>query len=388
VPETSINWPDGITTGSFLRDYWQQQPLLVRQAFPGFISPLSPDDLAGLALEEDIHSRLILQQRHADRSTQDQWHLRQGPFSEQELTELPPADWSLLVSDIEKHLHGFQTYLEPFRFIPDWRIDDLMISYAPRGASVGAHSDEYDVFLLQAAGYRRWQISTDAAADPDYLPDTELRILQHFKPTEDWTLAPGDLLYLPPGIPHHGISMDNDCMTWSVGFRSPSVAALVGDITEQLLSDEQLRYRDHPLDAHTRRGEIDTVTLAHIRQLWDDALAADSAVFAQAVGRVLSRRQDSLNNAGVTVSSKIGLAECITGRAGASRLAFISNPESTTLFADGEAHSVSSRLAETLCASFEWPAGKLLSLCETDNDRLCLEQLWNHGILCCQADTE
>lgn len=377
-----LHWPEGLSTEHFLRDYWQQKPLLMPQAFPGFSSPLTPDELGGLALESDIHSRLILRERAKEPDTGDIWHLRTGPFTEDELTQLPTQDWTLLVSDIEKHLDGFSAYLEPFRFLPDWRIDDLMISYAPTGASAGAHIDEYDVFLFQAAGQRQWQISTDQSAPTNILADQDLKILQQFDATETWTLSAGDILYLPPGIPHHGIAQDNDCMTWSIGFRAPMEQQLLADITEQLLSySPSRRYRDPALVPINRKGELDTNSLDNLEQLWQQVTSPSRENFIRATGCVLTRRQDALSDTLARDRADSPPSEGQVQRHSAARMLFVTTDAGCELFANGENFRISARLAETLCAQSEWSVSELLSLCHNAADRQLLTTLWQQGVL-------
>ena len=166
-----------LSPAQFLAEYWQKQPLLVRGAWPGFQDPLTPEELAGLACEEGVESRLVLEQ-----GGEKPWEVRHGPFVDDDFLKLPDSHWTLLVQDVEKHIADLAALLEPFRFIPDWRIDDLMISYAPPAGTVGPHVDDYDVFLLQGQGRRRWQISRRPVEPDNCLPDTELRILREFVP--------------------------------------------------------------------------------------------------------------------------------------------------------------------------------------------------------------
>ena len=218
----------GMPPAHFLRDYWQKRPLLIRGAFPGFVSPLSPEDLAGLACEEAALSRIV---RHDRRK--DQWTLRHGPFAETEFPKLPKRDWTLLVQDVDKWDADVRALLDRYRFLPAWRIDDVMISFAAPGGSVGAHVDQYDVFLLQGQGRRRWQIDTRADPPTAFRDDVELKLLRDFHPTHTWTLEAGDMLYLPPGVPHHGVAADA-CLTFSIGMRAPSQAELMLDFAEHL----------------------------------------------------------------------------------------------------------------------------------------------------------
>ena len=253
----STSQPLGMTPARFLRDYWQKKPLLIRGAFPGFVSPLEPEDLAGLACEEMALSRIIVH----DRGT-DGWTVRSGPFAEEEFPGMPEHDWTLLVQDVDKWDADVRGVLDRFDFLPRWRIDDVMVSFAATGGSVGAHVDQYDVFLLQAQGHRHWHI--DARSNPPlaFRDDVELKLLREFDATHDWILEPGDMLYLPPGVPHHGIALD-PCLTFSIGMRAPSSAELIGDYLDHLTSDadETLRYRDPDLQPPRDAYEIDAAAM-------------------------------------------------------------------------------------------------------------------------------
>ena len=235
----------GITPKDFLRDYWQQRPLLVRNALPGFSGLLTRDELTELACHEDAQSRLVVQRN-------GKWHLKHGPLNSSDLTKLPKKQWTLLVQDVNHFLPSARDLLSKFRFIPHARLDDLMVSYAPKGGGIGPHFDSYDVFLLQGMGSRRWQIS--AQQDDRFIADAPLRILKNFLPEQEWVLKPGDMLYLPPKYAHNGIAED-DCMTYSIGFRAPSHDELMTQFlvylqdkveTEGWYSDPGLQLQSHP----------------------------------------------------------------------------------------------------------------------------------------------
>ncbi|AXK71877.1 cupin domain-containing protein [Lysobacter sp. TY2-98] len=247
----------GMTPARFLRDFWQKKPLLIRNAFADFVTPIEPEDLAGLACEEFALSRIIQHDRASDRYT-----LRTGPFAEDEFPGMPDHDWTLLVQDVDKWDADVAAILPRFDFLPRWRVDDVMISFAATGGSVGAHVDQYDVFLLQAQGHRRWQI--DASKNPplDFRDDADIKLLREFTPTHEWVLGPGDMLYLPPGVPHHGVAED-PCLTFSVGMRAPSSAELLGDFVDTLAAeaDEALRYADPDLAPAKDRFEIDDAAM-------------------------------------------------------------------------------------------------------------------------------
>ncbi len=200
---------------TFLSQYWQKKPLLIKNALPNFICPLSPDELAGLALEEDFESRLI-----TGSIKDNQWSLVAGVFNEFDFTNLPNTNWTLLVQGVDRWLDEVEKLIIHFNFIPRWRFDDVMISYAPTGGSVGPHFDFYDVFLLQGAGKRTWHIGTQYCTLDNYLKDMPLRIMDKFIPEHIWEVEAGDIVYVPPMVAHHGVSMDKDCMTLSFGYRA------------------------------------------------------------------------------------------------------------------------------------------------------------------------
>jgi 50S ribosomal protein L16 3-hydroxylase len=206
----------GLSPRNFLHDYWQKKPLLVRGALPGFQGLLTCNDLIGLACRDDAQSRLITQKN-------GKWQLRHGPFAPDHFSRLPKKQWTLLVQDVNHFLPAARELLLEFNFIPHARLDDLMVSFAPDGGGVGPHFDTYDVFLLQGMGRRYWQIS--AQRDKSLVVDAPIKILQEFRPEQEWVLEPGDMLYLPPGYAHNGVAKDN-CMTYSIGFRAPGYQEL------------------------------------------------------------------------------------------------------------------------------------------------------------------
>ncbi len=259
------HFPLGMSPAAFLRDYWQKKPLLIRNAFPDFVSPLEPEDLAGLACEDGVLARLIEHDQ-----ANDAWRVRHGPFAESDFPALPDHDWTLLVQDMDKWDTDIRDLLEQFTFLPRWRIDDVMASFAARGGSVGAHVDQYDVFLLQAQGQRHWQIDASVALgrrEPtlEFRDDVELKLLREFNPTHDWVLQPGDMLYLPPGVPHHGVAVDA-CLTFSVGMRAPSASELLGDFVDTLAADapDSLRFTDPGLTSPRDPFEIDANAMTRV----------------------------------------------------------------------------------------------------------------------------
>jgi len=257
---------------------------MMRAALQDFRSPLEADELAGLACEPDVESRLVMRRDSG-------FELTHGPFTEAMLRSLPDKSWSLLVQDTEKHLPDLAGILEVFGFIPNWRVEDLMISCAAPDGSVGPHIDAYDVFLVQGLGRRRWQIGL-RDAKPDCIEDSELRLLKHFEPVAEWIAEPGDVLYLPPGVPHHGIALECDelCMTYSVGFRAPSQAEMLQDLAQFLLARGQsVRYSDADMDcSEAEVPGISRTAILRVRQLLKSATELDEDTLAEWFGKLVS----------------------------------------------------------------------------------------------------
>jgi 50S ribosomal protein L16 3-hydroxylase len=274
--------PRNMSRADFLKQYWQKKPLLIKQAFPNYQSLISPEELAGLACEEGIESRIL--QEHEQTGA---WQLRYGPFTEKDFTSLPKSHWSLLVQAVNHHIPELNNLLNEFDFVPDWRVDDIMISYAPIHGSVGPHLDNYDVFLLQAQGRRHWHINEHDYTEDDFIEGLELKLLSDFKSAQDWILEPGDMLYLPPGVAHHGIALD-DCLTYSIGFRAPSQKELLSAYTvnfndvakDQYYTDPHLELQDSP-------GEIKTEHIRAMREMIVSAIT-DEADFASWFGRFIT----------------------------------------------------------------------------------------------------
>ncbi|MGE0358501.1 MAG: cupin domain-containing protein [Burkholderiales bacterium] len=268
-------FPGPIPAADFLRRYWQKRPLLVRGAFPGFVDPLDARGVLGLACSPDAESRVV---RHEGGT----WTLAHGPFTRAALSRRPRRDWTVLVQDTNHFSAGAAALLERFAFVPHARVDDLMVSYAVPGGSVGPHVDSYDVFLVQGSGRRRWQVSRQR--DLAFVPGLDLKILARFEPREEWVLEAGDMLYLPPGVAHHGVAL-TECLTWSVGFRAPSDAELASAFLDFLGERLDLdgRYADPGLRPARAPGRIPEDLLAHV---------------ARTLGRIRWRPGDALEFAG------------------------------------------------------------------------------------------
>jgi 50S ribosomal protein L16 3-hydroxylase len=252
----------GLTPAEFLSEYWHKKPLLIKNAIPGFTGLLSPEELAGLACEEEVQSRIV-------EEINGQWHASHGPFDDEDFARLPEKPdpehrWTLLVQTVNHYLPEATELLQQFDFIPHARLDDLMVSYAPDGGGVGPHFDSYDVFLLQGQGKRLWRVSEQT--DLELIAGAPLRILKNFDTAQEWLLEAGDMLYLPPQLAHWGIAVSdgkNDCMTYSIGFRAPKNQELATEFLgymQDKLNQEQLTlagmYEDADLCLQEHAAEI------------------------------------------------------------------------------------------------------------------------------------
>ncbi len=270
------------TAERFLEEFWQKKPVLIRGAFPDFEAPLDRDELAGLTMDPNVQSRLVLQEGGAY-----PWELRHGPFSEETLTTLPPQGWSLLVQEVDRHVPAVADLFDLFDFLPDWRKDDVMVSFAPTGAGVGAHIDSYDVFLLQGPGRRRWEIG-ESGGDTTLVEGLDVRVLANFKPTQVFELEMGDMLYLPPGVPHNGVAL-TDCFTYSFGFLAPSQADLKSSWSYFL---EQRRGALRFSDPGREAGgvELSDADLQRVAELMGEP-SADRDTLAEFFGCFITREQ-------------------------------------------------------------------------------------------------
>ena len=332
----------------FLDTYWQKQPLVVRDALPDFESPLTPNELAGLACEDGVESRLILKE-----GGEYPWELRHGPFDPEDFTELPQTHWTVLVQEVDRLIPEVGALLDRFRFLPDWRLDDVMVSYAPTDGTVGPHIDNYDVFLIQGSGHRRWEIGTTPVEDEEIVPDLDVRILDDFEADEEFVLGPGDLLYLPPRIAHHGVAADDECMTYSVGFRAPKHRDLVGDFLQHALEtiDPDARYSDPDLTPVEHPGALNDDARTKVREVLHGLIDDDGTV-DHWLGQYLTR--PTRDRAAVPPRQPVS-ADTLTDalrqgtalrRGPVAHLAFLEHDDGTaTLFVNGEARSLDAALA-------------------------------------------
>ena len=337
-----------LSAEEFLAEYWQKKPCLIRNAFPDFKPDIEGDDLAGLACEPMAEARII-----SGAYPEHNWTLQQGPFEEADFARLPETDWTLLVQDVEKHYPPLFELLEQFHFLPTWRLDDLMISWAAPGGSVGPHVDQYDVFLLQAQGRRTWQVARDY--DPALLEHCELNVLRSFSPEREWTLEAGDMLYLPPGVAHHGVAVTAG-MTWSIGARAPDAADLLMALGESLSGDTIPRYTDADLHVTDSAGEIDTRAIERLRALMAAPLQDDDrfrAFAASFFSRFRLAHEPAPPEGGLCaqeVTERLHKGELIF-RNPWSNFAWVKRDTNADLFVSGQRFVCTISLAKALCAS-------------------------------------
>ncbi len=337
----------------FLRNYWQKKPLLIRNPWSSWQNPIDPDDLAGLACEDDVESRIIIQ-------TGETWTLESGPFPEARFSHPGRQPWTLLVQAADHFVQDVAALIAPFRFVPNWRVDDVMVSYAPDGGGVGPHFDQYDVFLIQGLGRRRWQVGAACDAATPLLPHADLRLLATFEPTDEWILEPGDILYVPPGVAHNGVALGDDCMTYSIGFRAPARHDLIVEwcdhIVESVPDDD--RYADPDLSRQDNPGEISASALARLHAMMMETML-DRDAFARWFGQYNSipkypdadwRPEEPIDRTELRVLLAGDGSLC---RNPASRFSFIRQADGILLFVDGECFAcddATAAFAERLCA--------------------------------------
>jgi 50S ribosomal protein L16 3-hydroxylase len=275
----------GISPSLFMKRHWQKKPLLVRQAIPGFQPLLSRTALFDLAASEDAQTRMVMQQP----DKKPGWAFKPGPFQRKALPPLKQPGWTILVQGVDLHVQSVHELMNTFRFVPDARLDDLMISYASDGGGVGPHFDSYDVFLLQAHGKRRWRIGRQK--DLSLQPDVPLKILTNFVPEEEYLLEPGDMLYLPPGYAHDGVAV-GECMTYSVGFRIPNKAELARELLQRVSEDAEdavgvTLYRDPGQAAVDQPAEIPEQMWRFAQKAVADALK-DPLALSRSLGEYMT----------------------------------------------------------------------------------------------------
>ena len=336
----------GISPAEFLQTYWQKKPYLIRQAISCSSPFISVDELFQLARDQYVESRLVI-----EKGGDYPWQVLPGPMDDSTYTNLPDSHWSLLVQGVNFHNKQAALLLKRFSFIPNWRIDDLMVSYACKEGSVGPHLDSYDVFLLQSFGKRRWYISSDRYMDQDFLNGTDLRIIANFNSDQEWDLNPGDMLYLPPGVAHHGIALD-ECMTCSIGFRAPTRHELLTGYLERIYDPEtDTQYRDPDMQVQEQAGEIRMEDLLKIRKIMHSSLENSRDIDRWFGSYITSVPAENIHETPLEFTDQKGFSYFISTKPcfrlhHASRTAFLRAGEGLLLFVNGREYPLSGNCLE------------------------------------------
>ncbi len=379
-----LRLPTDISEENFLGKIWQQSPLLMKNAINVEEIPCK-SELYRLAENDAVESRIV-----QEVSSPPFWQLEEGPFEAGFEKGLGASRWTLLLQDMDKHLPQLAPLLHSFHFIPRWRIDDIMISYAVDQGSVGPHVDEYDVFLIQAHGFRRWKIDTRAIENDNLLPDIDLRILRHFEAEQEWLLEPGDILYLPPGVAHWGIA-EGECVTASVGFRAPTSHDLLEGWTGHLLetghaerfTDPKRSIIDPENAAEITPGDIDSLI-----KCLHSALPGGKEAIAEWLGCYLSEPKPHLYPELPDTAFDVALLETSGIRLhGYSHLLYRRKNGAVTLYADGESFQLPAELLEfvvMLCNSEAISAAELAPWLQSELIIDLLEDLYELGIILAQ----
>jgi len=375
-----------MTVDEFLAEYWQKKPVLLPQAIPDFHSPVSPETLAGLACEEMVESRLVVEKDGAS-----PWQLRHGPFNDDDFLQLPESHWTLLVQEANKHIPELSELLSRFDFLPGWWFDDIMISYAPDQGSVGPHFDYYDVFLFQVQGEKRWQINTRNVPEENVVPGIDLRIMRDFEAEYDWVLGPGDILYLPPGVAHHGVAI-GDSLTYSIGYRAISKVEMMASFMEHMI--EAMPASSHfsagDLQKNVSPGEISRQTLANVSRVIKELPLNDKDI-AHWFGRFVTDPKGSYypELPDVDIDAATLLAQLQSGhvlyRGEHSRFNFIRDDNGTVyMYIDGQEYRMTNGLAvlaEILCNQPHYCHEDLAVVINNKEALPLLAQLFNQGQL-------
>lgn len=371
----------GITAEQFLNEYWQKKPLLVRNAMPEIINILEPDDVKELALEETVSARLIKQK---DKDP-NQWSVKSSPLIKGDFQKLPKL-WTLLVQAVDHYSFDLAELWKKFPFIPQWRRDDIMVSYAPKGGSVGQHFDFYDVFLVQGYGHRRWQLGQMCDENTAFVAGQPLKLLPEMDVHFDEALAPGDLLYVPPGLSHYGVAED-DCLTFSFGFRMPNVATMMDRVSDRFVDNALLKNPviDIMRDQVGQIGEMTSNELAYLKAKVLDQLQ-HSSDFEHALVALMSEPKypdnipepDEIEADDLREILSTGYELCLEP---ASRLLYTQQDDQLLFWANGEACCIDDRFAPLLKALAD---GQVLPFdAQFDHDEFLedLAQLLNDSVL-------
>ena len=345
---------DKTTANDFVRDIWQQKSAVFRQVLaPAQLVAADGDTLAGLACEPEIDSRIVIRN-----PANTDWDCETGPFSEERFQTLPPTGWTLLVQGVDRWLDDVGSLLNAFDFLPRWRLDDIMVSYATLGGGVGPHFDYYDVFLLQAEGEREWHIGPRCDETTPLRDHPTLRLLEHFPIEQTHLLQAGDMLYVPAGVAHWGTATTDICITWSIGFRAPTFIDIMAQTLVELKDGDDVRYRDTPAAIDRDPYRINDAATDRLMEHW---LSLDKTALREAMtrafGHLVTESFDAESTSAPDCTPEID-DPAIRGvdialiHDGASRLAYAPTAQGAYLFVNGEAHATTLALAQGICHGY------------------------------------
>ncbi|NQZ21951.1 MAG: cupin domain-containing protein [Colwellia sp.] len=280
----TIHWGE-LTPEQFLKEYWQKKPLLIKGAFKDFTDPIDANELAGLAMESEIESRIIANKNN-------QWQVEQGPF--ESFDKFGENNWTLLVQAVNNWSRDTQALLTAVSFIPQWRIDDVMVSFSTPNGGVGAHLDQYDVFIIQGEGKRRWQVGAPDSSLEELLPHPDLKQVSDFVAVIDEITEAGDLLYIPPNHPHNGISIENS-INFSIGFQAPNNQELWSSFADKLIDEDlgEQRFPDNDRSLTTQPQLLEQSDIAKLKLFMQQQLEDDS-LFTPFIGKYLTLNHHAL----------------------------------------------------------------------------------------------
>jgi len=362
-------WTGWLAPQRFMAEFWQKQPLIMRGVLPQISGLLSPDELAGLSCLQGVEARLVWE-KGADRA----WQVEQGPFAEQQLSSLPPSGWSLLVQQVDRLVASVADLTENFLWLPNWRIDDVMVSYAGDQSGVGPHTDLYDVFLIQGQGLRDWYVSDHAILSPNLVPGLDLKILADPFAASPIRLLPGDLLYIPPNFAHHGIAI-GESMTYSIGFRAPCYRDLLMDyaksVAEQL--DDAELYTDPDLTVQREPGLLAQRAIDTMQRKLHDALFTGHG-FAKWLACELSKPR--LANPDELQPVDLPSQPCDFRRREGCRFLYIKTGECLFLYVEGDEWQLDLQMEKPvarLCRQIRWSFAEVGEFCSSPE----ANELWN-----------
>ncbi len=366
-----------ITQEQFLEEYWHKKPLLIRNAVSSSDLSILPNkvQIQHLSCDENIQSRIVF------KNSENQYDVEYGPFIENDFDELDQDCWNLLVSDIDKWQPKSREILNYFNFIRNWIFDDIMVSCGSNGGTVGPHTDHYDVFLIQVHGQRQWDFTLDKIFNPDLMPEQALKLMSQFKAEESHVLNPGDVLYLPPEVGHYGIATTDDCVTCSIGMRTPSHAELLTSFVDHIAqnSSDNHRFQEPQFNSQPNIGEITQKDISNIFNILEEKLKPNSNSITEWFGKYITEYRslffefnqyknfDELDTKQDLILSPF------------SKSSYISNNPTAQLFVNGQAYESTLGFAEQICNKKKLPVSMLTQL---DKDDLSiLKELFENGSL-------